>query len=823
MKLKIRKQKLPLDFVLVGSALLIIAFPISSIVNNKHIINNEVLESKNIRRDSLVNPLASSATVTTTAVDWGKFNIDDKSFPVWSANVVVTEPVSNLAVMVIFDSTTTGLPNGGIGEPEPGQTAEQFWEDLYFYRFIDFPQSDSITLPADDGGWNSFSNPSTGEPNFDWDKENQNTELGFLTFDNEASSSPMSWYLSRLSESSHKSLIDFKLEGGEKSFIYNYIEPVIDNFRIFEIEKEKIILKYDIQINGGPSNVSITANGLEVYNKNIVNSGADKTFVLNNPEEGIEYTFEIFLNGAIKGTVSDFSLFDKAQVIGWTTYSKNNFTTDAGITENGLAGAQLTLLNPSNVEIKSVNFELKNIDETSIAIKAGTISASDINTYVVNFSENPLVGEEYLISYTIEFNEDESSGPHQLSLSDEMSVIISNEKISGPIINFNSIEVINHPDATDSWNNGNANANYSINNNPAKASIKTMTYKLYKENSTPQNDEIISSGDLVEGNNKNLSFIDLTSGNYYVEWEVKWKVLDPDGSEVGNEQTTNGKTAITSFIEKDQQTPTIGTVNLTSTDWLYETNNATVNGQIVLNNSSEVFGKKAKITAIKDSIEINSIESAIGANGVIEITDLKLDSEGDYTFKIEVLDHRINSSSPVNYEVGTTDVLTINKYQFLVPTIEANAVQIQNKLHITFHSLDGTQDKPWLDMDEVEIELKINYKDGTSQNVKDLIAVPEDWIDLFPQATFTYDLDKIENIESIDINGKFKNHFMDEFVEIKIHQNIHSKIPINLSADNSIILEPWMIAIIVLGSVFLLLIPLLMFSIWNQKNKKLGE
>lgn len=723
------------------------------------------------------------AVVATSEIDWSGFNQDDQELPVWHGTIASNPNyvLDNYDFwLVLYDGNTSGLPNGTIA------SGDQFWSDLYFAANIIVDQNNTIGAHDE---W-------IMQNEFDWNKRDQKLEMGLVITD----LNNYHVYLSKLDQNNTALDLEFFIAPNvDYDYHYEFIAPEINNILIETLNSDfKIVV--DFNLNDGPGNFEIKANNISVYHESLADGMTTITY--RPPIEYNDYTFDFYLNGnlIIDASQTLKSGFTKARVTQANAYQvKPNFQPNSQtIAANGIIGASVTIANPSNIAITNVEFTLKDADNKILGHKIGMQNASDINTYNVSFDQIGLAAGTFIIDYIVNFNTNQNT-LHQDPLTDSLNAIINQQLVTDPQLNFNSIEVNVHPffeDKISNWNNGVANVNYTLNEVDPNNSIQSATYELYQEKMV----EPIANGNLLKGSNT-LTFANLTTGSYYIKWNLTWVINSDPQVHSASDQTVS-----VLLQDINLSSPKLKTLDLHTTEWYSDSKKGTMQGYIQLENFQNAINKTLLIT-VKFANKIETTKAfIIPSDGIIAINDWILASHGEYQLEFVIQDYQINSKQEeVDYLISNSETIFISQHIFAAPDIEASATYNADhtKIFVTFHSLNGTPDQPWLDVENFQAIVEIDYVNKIRQIITfDETWASAKWNNLFAQVTFDFDLNNNAGIEVIRIYGQFSNPYMAAEKNIDVTRSVESQIPIN-QKDSDIFKNDGVIAGIVLGSLLL--------------------
>lgn len=780
----------------------IIGFSFFGTINNsnKQLINLQV-NFNNLEQNQ--EAPTNIGTLETTNIDWNNFNKTSQILPTWTGNAVQGSLYNSEIysfTLVIYDQSSTGLPNGNILD------INSFWSDVYFYSTFAF-DTGVIVVEAND--WES-------QNNFDWNKRNQNLVMGLVI----ANLDDYTIFLSKLNQNDPNINIDLsQADGVDNTYDYEYLAP---NVRGIDINKNssEFIININFALNDGPSDFIIKANDITIYNQPLLD-GLNEV-IYDAPTFNQVYLFDFYLNGELLPTYSEslLSPFTNASVQSLSSYQvKPNYQPPSGsIASNGIVGASITLSNPSNIVIESVNFILKDLTNNQLISQLGTISASDINTYNIAFDQYLLNEGIYNIDYIVTFNNDANLGPYQSAISGSFDqAIITTERPSEPKVSFNLLEVINHPTSTN-WNNGHVKVHYSMNMIEPTNTFASAHYRVIDS----ENQNIVIEGNLpyteVGGI---LDLNNLVRGNYYLEWDLTYvhddDIFDP----------LIGQTSTVLLEDLALKTPTIFNTDLVATEWYSSSKSGNINGYIQLSNFEDAIGKTLQITPFLNNVAENAKEFIIPENGVIVVENMALNSYGEYQLKFAILNYKINSQQN-NSDLLLNDTYdtTIIKHVFLAPDISASATYSanQDRIFVTFHALDGTPENPWLDIESFQASIEIDFND----NIRQIISFDETWANanwnaLFPQVTFEFPLSNDSGITNININAQFANSHMNDQKNIDVTRAVDSPFAINYVNDRIASPAATIIGIVMiafLGFSLIVILPTSLSLIDDQKTKE---
>lgn len=726
--------------------------PLISILTSSVSINNSNRKvNNNINFQNTGPELLNTGTpllnIHTDAVDWSAFNQVDQGFPNWDATIS-QDPgytTNNFAMYVsLYDATSPIYPNPNWGVFD--------WNKLYAVAnvLLDFENSSSLSVD-NNTPW-VVTNPI--------DYNNPNLEVRIV-------------YFAVLLNSGLNTISPIYEANPHMPFLNLTMEPgVMDTKKLGavpgEMANSNVVLNgnndfdvsVDVTYNDGPAHTKILANGVEIYNNNIL-ADTNVNFQYSPPLEYTDYTFEFYINDVLEPTLTKTvkSGFNEATIANSFGYeAKPNYQPSIGsIPVNGEAGAGVTLDNPSNITVDNVKFVLKDNLGGELATKLGSVAPGNLNTYEAVFNNGvALAPGNYTIDYTVNFNSDPLAGPTQSPLTGSVTSTITTVTIPAPEISFDEIVVSNHPsyiEGVSNWDNGTATVNYVIDQMSPENIILTIEYTLHETTNG-----IITTGTINPANsNGNITFNNLEAGNYYITWNMTWAL----NSEAGT-TSHSGQTLAVDLVEVERETPIILATDLTATDWYNPTVLGIGSGTITLHDFADIIGKTITITPTIGGIDEPSQNFVVPSNGIIDIGNWELAGVGDYTFTLKVLDYKITSDQvDPDYIIGTTPIVTVVVHQFEAPNIGTTATRFieTNTLSITFESLDGPVEDPWIDIDGFNAVLEVRYADGTIQQ----IPFTEQWPgwDINAQVvTFDFNLDNTADIDVIFVTGQFKSNLL---------------------------------------------------------------
>lgn len=576
-----------------------------------------------------------------------------------------------------------------------------------------------------------------------------------------------------------------------------YHRPFIDNTSIILDDNKNIALNFDFTLNDGPGQVVIKVNDITWYQQNLQHDSKE-TIIFTPPLEYSDYTFDFYLNGLLISELSQSikSAFQLASIVDAQAYEiKADYQPSSGsISHNGVVGASVTLANPSNVIVESINFILKDNNGITIATKAGIKAPNNTNTYTAAFDENALASGNYQISYEIVFNNNPLIGPSQEIITNTMEIFLATSLVSDPQVDFNALEVENHPSfITDAanWDNGVVKVHYDINMITDFNVFESATYTLYREGVS----DPVTSGSLLNGHNV-LTFTDLQTGYYYLVWTLNYTV-NGESMELLNRQTSSV------FLQDiNLKQPQISMVNFEPTFYYSNAHPGAINGQIVLNNYEDAINKELKITPIINGEAEESRIFNIPISGIIDLADWNLKAKGAYVLKLEIINYQINSmQNEADYLIGKSPTFNIEQHNFEAPIVNtiANRSSDGSKLTLNLISEETNSPQPWLDVDHFQMKLEINYFGGTKQ----IIVFDETWNNglwntHFGQAIFEFQLDYVTEIENVVLEGQFTNSYMpDSHHDLKVMRAVDN-VTVEIENDwEDIINNPIVIAALV--------------------------
>lgn len=769
---------------------------------------------------NLIQPREVGITVTIEDIDSTNFDIDNKKLPIVKGSFAWD---NKDLYLVIADKDTTGLPNGSITD-----LGSVLWEDLYWFAEINTDPTTSVgsfanlTIAEEDPNdgsdfiqWQKYSDINPNAVDFDWNTPN---EVELFVLSNKTGS--RSWNLERLTEPSAIENHFITNNSDDPVSFSNVERATLESFSVVEnIDQREIELNYSILMNDEVEvDVSIFSNGQLIYQQLINQNNSDNSFIITDYFTNTFYNFDFYLNNELVDSQSIITYVQDVTIPIENTNNqiiKNNYFDPEISTEtnNGIINTEVVLDNPDNLEIVSTNVSLFN-DFTNELISSSAGNESIDNIYAYNKTFNSLSGE---ITYRIEWVIQYSDGTNVKTYTSISNLFLPNEERSLPSFNFIEINNVIKP-SSPNWNNGSLNVDYVYFENNFSITEISGTYNLFKDNS------IIDSGDLtlIDSVASNLIFSSLEKGEYYISWDINFKVEGSDDIE-----SISGQTNTISLLEDIYQAPSIISSDLETTKWYDDSLKGKISGEINVDNIDGIVSNEINVNILDSNNSILQMIDGVvldDVNSKIIIPETEVLTYGDFTLELRAKQNLSSESNSDQFTTFASIPFTIEKYNFVFPELSISMAydNEDGKLYIVFNSINGTNDNKWLDAASARGELIIYYEDGTKDEfVYDSLDMNEDFDfnTQFAQVTLVKTIGLNKKIKYVDLSYFVRNEYMTDYVEGEFNQYPGSEIEIRNLEKNKSNFEIWKIYLISGSSILgLILLFLTFYYLFKKRN-----